>query len=114
MNANRGAWSAHVIKMRKNSITLDQGARMNQEPHNGDFASQLEKLAHKSAPATVTATLTEPAAQKADTDYQRGIPLEEVLEMATPLADQPPMCEDELARQALAHPGDDGDTTTPE
>lgn len=114
MNANRGAWSAHVIKMRKNSITLDQGARMNKEPHNGDFASQLEKLAQKSAQAPIANTLTEPAAHNADTDYQRGMPMEEVLEMATPLADQPPMCEEELARQALAHPGADGDTTTPE
>jgi hypothetical protein len=92
---------------------------MNQEPQNGDFASQLEKLAQKPAFAPAATAFTGASTETTHADNQdtggyAPITFEMAAEIAMTLGSQPPMCEDELARQALAHPGADGDTTTPE
>jgi hypothetical protein len=95
-------------------------------PHNGDFASFLEaKIKNTPLAATAAATesagassAVEPATQRHQTIDDVLVhgedPSDEFLEEFNELNNLPEVSDEELARQALNAPGDDGDINTPE
>ncbi len=70
-------------------------------PKDGDFAAMLEKKAHP-APQTL-----QEAPEVGD------LTAGQLAELAE-LAEAPELSDEDLARQALEHPGGDGDASTPE
>ena len=97
---------------------------MNTNPKDGDFAKALDELAHakpgdKAAPTGAAQPLIadEGALLQAQIDQallpQTGHTAEELQQIAE-LDALPPLSDEELARQAEAAPGDDGDPSTPE
>lgn len=87
-------------------------------PKDGDFAAFLERKA-ANAPAAAAA-LPDEATQAAQSQTLDDIlvggeePTAEFLEAIDALRRAEPLSDEELARQALAHPGADGDPSTPE
>lgn len=88
-------------------------------PADGDFASYLNAK-EKSAPAepVTSADFGNPAEPPRQTIQQVLVdgeaPTEEFLEEWNAAQELPELSEEELARQALEAPGDDGDASTPE
>ncbi|PQA78142.1 hypothetical protein [Rhodoferax sp. TS-BS-61-7] len=93
-------------------------------PHNGDFASLLEEKA-KNAPgpaadsaaplAAIDSAIAAQRPQTIDDVLVHGeAPNDEFLEEWNELNSLPEVSDEELARQALNAPGDDGDINTPE
>jgi hypothetical protein len=83
-------------------------------PKDGDFAAELDRLAQA---ATQPATPLDEAAASPQTldDVLTGEePTDEFLADLAALDGAPALSDEELARQALAHPGGDGDASTPE
>ena len=93
-------------------------------PTDGDFASYLEtrgKTPATASPRTAAEHSSEhgsPFAKPRQTIHQVLVegeePTEEFLEEWNALENAPELSDDELARQALDAPGDDGDAQTPE
>jgi hypothetical protein len=93
-------------------------------PENGDFASYLEtprKTLATALPGTGTARCTDhsaPVAKPPQTIHQVLVegeePTEDFLDEWNALENAPELSDEELTRQALNAPGDDGDTRTPE
>jgi len=87
-------------------------------PKDGDFAAFLERKA-ADAPAAAAA-LADEAVQATPCQTLDDIlvggeePTAEFLESIDALRRAEPLSDEELARQALAHPGADGDPSTPE
>lgn len=87
-------------------------------PKDGDFAAFLERKA-ADAPAAAAA-LPDEATQAAQSQTLDDIlvggeePTAEFLESIDALRRAEPLADEELARQALEHPGADGDPSTPE
>jgi hypothetical protein len=84
-------------------------------PKDGDFAAELDRLAQA---ATNPGTPLDAAAASPQTleDVLVGgqEPTDEFLADLAALDGAPELSDEELARQALAHPGGDGNTSTPE
>lgn len=93
-------------------------------PHNGDFASLLEgntkNAPEPAADSAVPLAAIDPATaaqrlQTIDDVLVHGeAPTDEFLEEWNELNSLPEVSDEELARQALNAPGDDGDINTPE
>ena len=93
-------------------------------PKNGDFAAYLNKVANRDSdvtPASVApanGTLAQETKQERQTIQQVLVegqePTDEFLEELNALNEAPELSDEELARQALSAPGDDGDVRTPE
>ena len=93
-------------------------------PKDGDFAAYLNRVANRdsdAAPASVAQandTLAQEAKQERQTIQQVLVegqePTDEFLEELNALNEAPELSDEELARQALSAPGDDGDVRTPE
>ena len=92
-------------------------------PKDGDFAAFLERKAPGASPhgAAAVASPTphelapDAARQTLDDVLVDGEePTQELLEELDALEQAPPLSDEELARQALEHPGADGDPSTPE
>lgn len=92
-------------------------------PKDGDFASYLEGKMGRAAEAPGAATRVDanasaPAAASRQTIEQILVegqePTEEFLEEWIAGQDEPELSDEELERQALEAPGDDGDPSTPE
>lgn len=88
----------------------------NTTPKNGDFSSLLDQGSEQSR----TLLAAEDQEEKNETQQQTihdvlhgEEPTDEFLENFNTLR-QTPVSDEELERQALAHPGGDGDPTTPE
>jgi hypothetical protein len=108
---------------------------MNDAPANGDFASYLNQLgtARPPAAAPVAAALEVPGASEDAVQVPAPVlagaqpvfedltaleilegPSAETLEHTAALMTPSNLSDEELERQALAHPGADGDASTPE
>lgn len=110
---------------------------MSDAPANGDFASYLNQLGTArpaaAAPAAVAAALEVPAASEDAVKVPAPVlagaqpvfedltaleilegPSAETLEHTAALTTPSNLSDEELERQALAHPGADGDASTPE
>jgi hypothetical protein len=76
-------------------------------PKDGDFAAELDRMAQAA---------TKPSIPAPSLDEVLGAPdaLDKALADLQELEDAPALSDEELARQALAHPGGDGDASTPE
>lgn len=99
----------------------------NNAPQNGDFASLFDKNTDQSVPSTTkpmnSSTVHLAGEDQEDENKTRPQtiqdisngeePTDEFLENFNTLR-QTPVSDEELERQALAHPGGDGDPTTPE
>jgi hypothetical protein len=97
-------------------------------PKNGDFASYIESLsqqAHTSqegesvhstpeSKTVVSEVLPQKEMQTLEDVLSGEEPDEEFLEQIAVLHEVPRLSDEELERQALAHPGADGDPNTPE
>lgn len=96
-------------------------------PKDGDFAAYLERKSkvqegarptqsHDAARASVEDTPSEPPPGSTIEGVllRNEEPTEELLEAIASGEMPPEIDEDELARQALEHPGEDGDPSTPE
>lgn len=98
-------------------------------PKDGDFAAYLESKVlasdrHRNATAgTSAASQTPPDSTPAQDERRQTIadilvageePTDEFLEEFNALENAPPWSDEELARLALEHPGEDGDPHTPE
>lgn len=89
-------------------------------PKDGDFAAFLERKASEvllaGAAAVAPAAPDSPHAspQTLDDVLDGEEPTEELLEEVDALEHAPPLSDEELAKQALEHPGADGDPSTPE
>ncbi|MDZ7862857.1 hypothetical protein [Acidovorax sp.] len=92
-------------------------------PKDGDFASYLEGKMSRSAEVpdaagSVDVNASAPAAVPRQTIEQILVegqePTEEFLEEWIAGQDEPELSDEELERQALEAPGDDGDPSTPE
>jgi hypothetical protein len=87
-------------------------------PTNGDFTADLEQRNKTSQTAAATPDPEQAPANQAQTIndiLERGEePTDEFLEGMVALDTAPPLTDEELAQQALAHPGADGDAATPE
>jgi hypothetical protein len=83
-------------------------------PKDGDFAAELDRLAQAATkPGTPPdATASPQTLEDVLADGQE--PTEEFLADLAALDGAPALSDEELARQALAHPGGDGNTSTPE
>jgi len=84
-----------------------------QAPKDGDFAALLEG-AGSLRPASPQPAAPAPQQTVEDVIGHGEEPTEEFLQEMRALEDAPPMSDEELERQALAHPGGDGNTDTPE
>ena len=84
-------------------------------PHDGDFASYLERRAKAPPAASPPDAQAEPARQTLDQVLPGGEePTREALEEFRELAEAPDVSDEELTRQALEAGGEDGDPDTPE
>jgi hypothetical protein len=97
-------------------------------PKDGDFASYIESLSQSAHTKSENAVIHHPAntdTTALDTAPQSGMqtieevlngeePNEEFLEEFAALNEAQPLSDEELERQALEHPGADGDPGTPE
>jgi len=88
-------------------------------PQDGDFAAFLERKASEVLVAGAAAVAPASAAphappQNLDDVLDGEEPTEALLEEVDALEHAPPLSDEELARQALEHPGADGDPSTPE
>jgi hypothetical protein len=97
-------------------------------PKDGDFASYIESLsqsAHTKSEDAVIHRPTNTDTTTPDTAPQSGMqtiedvlngeePSEEFLTELAELNEEQPLSDEELERQALEHPGADGDPGTPE
>jgi hypothetical protein len=97
-------------------------------PKDGDFASYIESLsqsAHTKSEDAVIHSPTNTDTAALDTALQSGMqtiedvlnseePNEEFLAEFAALNEAQPVSDEELERQALEHPGADGDPSTPE
>ncbi|MBK8071652.1 MAG: hypothetical protein IPK34_06360 [Ramlibacter sp.] len=84
-----------------------------QAPKDGDFAALLEGA------GSLRPTSPQPAAPVPQQTVEDAIahgeePTDELLQEMRALDEAPPLSDEELERQALAHPGGDGNTDTPE
>ena len=84
-----------------------------QAPKDGDFAALLEGA------GSLRPTSPQPAAPVPQQTVEDAIahgeePPDELLQEVRALDEAPPLSDEELERQALAHPGGDGNTDTPE
>ncbi|MFG6432705.1 hypothetical protein [Roseateles sp. LYH14W] len=95
------------------SHNLHIGMTNSDTPKDGDFAAFLERQA--AAPA-LPKEPTEVAPRQTLDDVLVGgqEPTSEFLEAIDALRRAEPLSDEELARQALEHPGADGDPSTPE
>ncbi len=97
-------------------------------PEDGDFAAYLDKASQRPAGAEPKAMANE-SEEPADKEQDSGQTLQQILvegqepteefinefrEEAEALKDAPILTDEELERQALSAPGDDGDVRTPE
>jgi hypothetical protein len=91
---------------------------MKDAPANGDFASYLTQLDTARPPAAMPAAAVPDAndtqGDVTPFDFSSGDPSAETLEHTAALMTPSNLSDDELERQALSHPGADGDATTPE
>jgi hypothetical protein len=88
-------------------------------PKDGDFAEFLERKGSDvllaGAAAVAPAAAAHAAPQTLDDVVINGEePTPELLEAIDALEHAPPLSDEELAKQALEHPGADGDPSTPE
>lgn len=86
-------------------------------PKDGDFASYVEGANAGKPPVPASqgeAPSEEPASQTLQQVLEGEEPTAEFLEQLQALENAPELSEEELARQALEAPGDDGDPRTPE
>lgn len=91
---------------------------------DGDFASYLDRLANRNADvvlgSSVQASCTLAQNVKAEPQTIQQVlgegqePTDEFVEEFKALSEAPELSDEELERQALAAPGDDGDVRTPE
>lgn len=82
-------------------------------PKDGDFASWLQAR-EKNLPAAAPEPQPEPRQTVQQVLVDGEEPTEEFLEEWNALEAAPELPDEELARQALEAPGDDGDVNTPE
>lgn len=89
---------------------------MSNTPRNGDFAALFEangKSANVSNQTPAEANI--PESQNINDILNNGEePTAEFLEEMNALENAPPLSDEEFEKQALAHPGTDGDAKTPE
>lgn len=93
-------------------------------PANGDFAAYLEGRQNTAAPRSAqpaavpenTSALSAPRRTQSVEDVlvHGEEPTDEFLEEWNEIQNAPGLSDEELARQALSAPGDDGDPNTPE
>lgn len=92
-------------------------------PNDGDFASYLEGVQTSSGHASPLPTEIPDNADHSADHREQSIedvvvhgeePSSEFLEEWNAIRSAPELSDEELARQALSAPGDDGDPTTPE
>ena len=97
-------------------------------PDEGDFAAYLERREATAEPASVPPRSHEgpkvekehdPSSQQRDQSIEDVVvhgeePTEAFLEEFSALESAPVLSDEELAKQALEHPGDDDDPSTPE
>lgn len=91
---------------------------MSDAPANGDFASYLNQLGTArppaAAPVAAVPVANDAPAEVTPFDFSSGDPSAETLEHTAALMTPSNLSDEELERQALAHPGADGDASTPE
>ena len=93
-------------------------------PKDGDFTAYLNRVANRNSdvtPASIAparGTLAQETEQERQTIQQVLVegqePTDEFIEEFTALNEAPELSDEELERQALSAPGDDGDVHTPE
>lgn len=92
-------------------------------PNDGDFASYLEGVQTSSGQASPLPTEgsenADPSADRRDQSIEDVVvhgeePTDAFLEEWNAIQNAPGLSDEELARQALSAPGDDGDPSTPE
>jgi hypothetical protein len=84
----------------------------NDTSEDGDFAAQLEQLARQASASDLPAATRSQSIE--DVLVHGEEPSDEFIEEMRTLNSAPALSDEELERQALEHPGADGDPRTPE